>query len=161
MSDKNACAQQFEKYRHYLNHHKRIEADETPACGIETPAVFAKGRQKIPSALFCYQLRRGRADRRRIVADVMIAGKVPAADGKRIVQYFGKVEIIAIGRPIECDVAAVNDEVRTFGVDVFAHPMKIVGKFGHAAGKDGCRKSGSAEIRSFTLPSRSTTRLRV
>jgi hypothetical protein len=53
------------------------------------------------------------------------------------VQRAGKFEIVAIGRAVEGEVAAVDDEIRARRVDIFAHPMKIVGKFRQAAGEMG------------------------
>jgi hypothetical protein len=52
-------------------------------------------------------------------------------------QLAGKFEIVATGRPVESKIAAVDDEIGTPGVDVFADPMKILGQGRQAAGKVG------------------------
>src|SRR6266403_2993017 len=95
-------------------HDQRIEPDEIPAGGLELPEVFAEHREKNLPVLLGGRLRRSRADRRWVVADVMIAGQVAAGDSKRIVQRSGKVEIVAAGRSIEGEIASVDDEIGAF-----------------------------------------------
>ena len=40
-------------------------------------------------------------------------------------QFLGEFEIVAIGRPVEGEIAAVDDEIGTRRVDVLADAMKI------------------------------------
>ncbi len=127
-------------------HDQRIEPDEIPAGGFKLPVVFAEQGEKNLPVLFGGRLRRSRADRRRVVADVMIAGQVTTGDRKRIVQRSGEFEIVAAGRSIEGEIAAVDDEIGAPGVDIFAHPMKVVGQFLMAAGKMGVGNLGEAKF---------------
>jgi hypothetical protein len=90
---------------------------------------------KYQPVLFGGRLRRSRTDGCRVVADVMIAGQVAAGDGKPIVQRSGEFEIVAAGRGIEGEIAAVDNEIGLPGVDIFAHPVKVVGQCLMAAGK--------------------------
>src|ERR1700736_1425442 len=105
-----------------------MEADETPAGGLEAPAVLAEDREKILPMVFRDRLRRRRADLGRVVAYVVIAGQVAAGDRKRVVQRSGKFEIVAVGGTIEGEVAAIDHEIGPSGVDVFADALKIVGQ---------------------------------
>jgi hypothetical protein len=50
----------------------------------------------------------------------MIAGQIAAGDGQRIVQRLGEIEIAGTGQAVEGDVAAVDDEVGTARIDIFA-----------------------------------------
>src|SRR4029077_8419768 len=74
---------------------------------------------------------------RRVITDIMIAGQITAGDGKGGMQLTGKFEIVATGWPVESKIAAVDDEIGTPGVDVFADPMKVLGQGRQAAGKVG------------------------
>jgi hypothetical protein len=67
----------------------------------------------------------------------VIAGQIPAGSGKPVVQRFGKFEIVATGRAIEGEVAAVDDEIRTPRVDIFANAIKVIGQLLKAAGEVG------------------------
>ena len=67
-------------------HDQRIQPDKAPAGRLETPAVFADESTEILRGRFGRRWRRRRADRGRIVADVVIAGQVAAGDGKGGVQ---------------------------------------------------------------------------
>jgi hypothetical protein len=75
-------------------HHQRIQPDEAPAGGLEAPAVLAEHREKPPAVAFGDRLRRWRADRGRVVADVVIAGQIAAGHRQRACS-FGKFEIVA------------------------------------------------------------------
>ena len=79
---------------------------------------------------FRRRLRGRRADRGRVVADVVIAGQVDAVDGKRCVQRFCEFEIVAAARTVEGDIAAVDDEIGTRRVDMLADAMEIPGERG-------------------------------
>jgi len=137
-------------------HDQRIEPYKIPAGGFELPAVFAEQGEKLLPVAFGGRLRRSRTDRRRVVADVMIAGQVTAGDGKRIVQRSGEFEVVPVGRSIECEIAAVDDEIGALGVDIFAHPMKVVGQFLMSAGKMGVGNLSQAKFRhAIFLPARS------
>ena len=63
-------------------HDQRVQPDEAPTRGLELPAIFAEHGEKNLPVAFGGRLRRSRADLRRIVADVMIAGQVTTADRK-------------------------------------------------------------------------------
>jgi hypothetical protein len=65
----------------------------------------------------------------------VIAGQGAAGDRGRSVQLTSKFEVVAIGRGIEGEVAAVDDEIGALHVDVFAHPTKIVGQISEAAAR--------------------------
>src|ERR1700720_2529583 len=114
-----------------------MEANETPAGSVEAPAVFAEYGNKNLPVPFRGRLGRSRADLRRIVADVVIAGQVTAGSRNPIVQRFGEFEIIAIGRAVESEVTGVDDQIGTPRVDVFAYPIEVVGQCRQAAGKMG------------------------
>jgi hypothetical protein len=134
-------------------HDLRVEADEAPAGGLEPPAVFAEDRTISLEIRFGRRLRRGRTDAVRIVTDVMIARQIAAFDRKRRVQGAGKCEIVAMGRGVACEVAAVDDEIGPRRVDVFADPVKIVGQALVAAGEMGIGNLGLGEIRASNGPS--------
>lgn len=68
---------------------------------------------------------RRRADRGRIVANVVIAGDVAAGDGQGIVQALGEFDIVAAGRPVERDVAGVDNEIGPIGVDMLAERLEV------------------------------------
>src|SRR5260370_6188813 len=123
-----------------------MEADEAPAGSLETPAVFSEGREERLPVRFGGQLRRSRADLRRVVADIVIARQVTAGNRQRVVQLTGKSEIVGTGRAVEGDVAAVDDEIGAAGVDVFAYPIKVVGQFREAARKMGVGNLGQAKF---------------
>ena len=136
-------------------HDQRIEADETPARGLEAPAVFAEDRAERLPVLFRRRLWRRRADRRRIIADVMIAGQIAATDGQGAVQRVGKFEIVAIGRCVEGEVAAVDDKIGARRIDVVADTMKIIGQRLETAGEVGVGNLGQAIFGHATfLPAR-------
>ena len=87
-----------------------------------------------------------------IVADVVIAGQIAAVHRQRRVQLLCVFEIVAVGRAVPADVAAVDDEIGTVGGDVFADAVKIIGQQAAGGGRGGCRKSGSGEIRACSIP---------
>src|ERR1039458_771540 len=67
----------------------------------------------------------------------------------------GKFEIVPICRAIEGEVAAIDDEIGAPGIDVFAHPMKVVGQLRQPAGKMGIGNLGQAKFGHATfLPAR-------
>src|ERR1700681_537811 len=73
----------------------------------------------------------------------------PASSGRpRGGRYaaFWRIEIVAIGRAIEGEVAAVDDEIGASAVDIFAQAMKIVGQPGQAAGEMGVGNLGQAKL---------------
>jgi hypothetical protein len=76
----------------------------------------------------------------------VIAGQIAAGDGEGCVQRLGEFQIVAAGRPVESDVAAVDDEIRAACVDVFADPLEIVGQAGQAAGKMAIGNLGQAKF---------------
>ena len=92
----------------------------------------------------CFRDRRlrRRPDRGRIVADVVIAGNVAAGDGQGVVQALGEFDIVAARRPVEGDVAGVDDEVGPVSVDVLADAIESWRSGRESAGRDACRKSG-------------------
>src|ERR1700720_4843479 len=98
-----------------------MEANETPAGSVEAPAVFAEYGNKNLPVPFRGRLGRSRADFRRIVADVMIAGQVTAGSRNPIVQRFGEFEIIAIGRAVEGDVTGGDDEIGARRVEILGN----------------------------------------
>ena len=59
---------------------------------------------------------------------------VAAGRRKGGVQLAGEFEIVGIGRGIPGDVAAVDDEIGPRRVDVFAHPVKIIGEASDGGG---------------------------
>jgi hypothetical protein len=118
-------------------HDQRVEPDQPPAGGLEAPAVVADHGQKGLATFFRRRLRWRRADRGRIVADVVIAGQIEAVDGKRCMQRFCEFEIVAAGRRVEGEVAGVDDKVRPRRVDMLAHAMEILGERRIAAGEVG------------------------
>ena len=134
-------------------HDKRIEADETPAGGIEAPAILAENGTIRLQVLLGDGLRRRGADLRRIVTDVVIAGQITAGNRKRVMQRFGEFEIVAIGRTVEGEIAGIDDEIGALGIDGFADPIENCRSMSAGGGPDGCRKSGSDEIRACNLPS--------
>ena len=87
--------------------------------------IFADDVAELPAVRFADRRLWGRPDRGRIIADVVIAGKVAARDGQRVVQAFCKDDVIAAGRPVEGDVAAIDDEVGPVSVDVLANAMEV------------------------------------
>src|ERR1700736_6006731 len=91
-------------------HHKRVETEKAPTCSLEPPAVFAENVNESLPVRFRDRLRRGRTDRGRIVADVMIAGQITAGDRKAGVQLSGEFEIAAAGRAVPADNAAGEQE---------------------------------------------------
>ena len=70
------------------------------------------------------------ADEGRIVTDVVIAGKIAAVDGQRVVQSFCEIEIVRMIRTVERNVAAVDDEVGPVVVDMLAHAVKVLDELG-------------------------------
>lgn len=109
--------------------------------------VFADQVAELPALRFRDRRLRHRADRSRIVADVVIAGEVTAGDGQGVVQVFCEDDIVAAGRPVEGDVAGVDDEIGPVAVDMLADRLEVGDQAGKSAGRDGCRKSASGEIR--------------
>ena len=95
---------------------------------------------------FADQCRRHRADRGRIVADVVIAGQTAAGHGQRRMQRSGEGEIIRRGRCVEGEVAGVDDEIGTGGVDMVTDRFEIRGELGQAAGEVGVGNLGQAEL---------------
>ncbi len=137
-------------------HHQRIESDKTPPRSLKPPAVFAEQVNISLSVRFRDRVRRSWTDQGRVVADVMIAGQGAAGHWKRSVQRLGKFEIVAVGRAIEGEIAAVDDEIGTFGVDVFAQAVKIVGQRLMAAGKMGVGNLDQTKLgHAAFLPARS------
>jgi hypothetical protein len=76
----------------------------------------------------------------------MIAGQATPFDGKRSVQRMGKFEIVRIDWAVECEVAAVDDEIGACRIDIFAHALKIVRQLLMAAGKVGIGNLGQAKF---------------
>jgi hypothetical protein len=95
---------------------------------------------------FRNRLRRHWADLGRVVADIVIAGQIAAGNRKRRVPRLGEFEVVAIGRTIEGEVTAVDDEIGSRGADIFAHPVKIVGQLLMAAGEVGIGNLGQAKF---------------
>ncbi len=83
----------------------------------------------------------------------MIAGQITAGDRKAGVQLSGEFEIAAAGRAVPADIAAVDDEIGAAGVDVFAHPVKIIGQRLMAAGKMGVGNLDQAKFGHAKIPS--------
>jgi len=67
----------------------------------------------------------------------MIAGQETAGHRQCVVQLLGKFEIAAAIRPVEGDIAAVDDKIRARRVDMFADAVKIVGQLLETAGEVG------------------------
>jgi hypothetical protein len=109
-------------------HDQRIQPDETPPGSVETPAIFAENRNKSLPVCLRRQLWERRADQSGIVANVVIAGKTAAVDRKRIMLRLGKSEIVRMFRAVKAEIATVDDEIGSRGVDVFAYPTKIFDK---------------------------------
>ena len=120
-----------------VTHDQRVQSDEAPAGLVEAPAVLADHCEIILPLLLGRRLLRHGTDRRRVVADVVIAGQMTAGHGQRIVQLFRKFQVVGAGRRVEREVAAVDDKIGTRRVDVPADPMKIVGELLQAAGEVG------------------------
>ena len=91
------------------------------------------------------RLLRRRADRGRVIADVVIPGQMPARHLQRIVQLFREDEIVAAGRRVEGEVAAVDDEVGPCRIDMRGDAVKIVGELWQAAGEMGVRNLRQAK----------------
>ncbi|MGC0395996.1 hypothetical protein ABIF91_008382 [Bradyrhizobium sp. USDA 241] len=116
--------------------------------------VFADDVAKLLAVSRADRRLRRRPDRGRIVADVVIAGQVAAGDGQGVMQAFREFGVVAAGRPVERDVAGVDDEIGPAGVDVLADAVEVGDQARESAGRDGCRKSGSGEIRACDDPTR-------
>src|SRR4051812_39665785 len=76
----------------------------------------------------------GGAERRRVVADVVIAWQVAAIYRQGRVQFFGEFQIAAISWTVPRNIAAVDDEIRPRRVDMRADALKILGQAGEAVG---------------------------
>ena len=127
-------------------HDQRVQADEAPAGFVEAPAVLADDGGEVLPLCLRRQLLWRRPDRDRVVADIVIAGQVAAGDGKGVVQRLREDEIVAAGRGVEGEIAAVDDEVRPRRVDVFADAMKIIGQLLQSAGEVGVGNLGDAKL---------------
>ena len=75
----------------------------------------------------------------------MIAGQIAASHRQRRVKTFCEFEIVAAGRAIPADIAAVDDEVGTGGCDVFADAMEIIGQQRQTAGEVGVGNLGQSK----------------
>ena len=140
-------------------HDQRIEADEAPAGRLEPPAVLAEGGDEGLPALFGGELRRGRAERGRIVADVVIAGQIAAGHRQRRVEGSREFEIVGAGRGVEGEVAAVDHEIGALRVDIFTEAMEIAGQAGETAGQMGVGNLGQAKFgHALFLPPASISR---
>lgn len=99
--------------------------------------VFADQCAELPAMRFGDR-RGGRGpDRGGIIADVVIARQVTAGDGQRVVQALGEFDIVAAGRPVERDVAGVDDEIRSINVDMFADALEVGDQVGKAPAEMG------------------------
>src|SRR5580765_5322940 len=94
--------------------------------------VFADDVAELLAVLFLNRRLGRRPDRGRIVADVVIAGEVAAGDGKGGVPALGEFDIVATCRPVEGDVAGVDDEVGPISVDVLADAIEVGDQAGEA-----------------------------
>ena len=119
---------------------------------LEAPAVLAEGRDEGLPALFGGKLRRRRADRGRIVADVVIARHIAAGHRQRRVQRSREFEIVGAGRGVEGKVAAVDDEIGPPDVDIFAQAMEIAGQSRQSAGQMGIGNLGQAKFGHAAFP---------
>ena len=127
-------------------HDQRVQPDKTPAGFIEAPVVVADDLEKILPVFLARRLWRHRADRGRVVADVVIAGQVTAGNRQRVVQRLGEGEIVRTGRGIEGEIAAVDDEIGTRRVDLLADAIKIFGERWQAAGEVGVGNLAQAKL---------------
>ena len=61
-------------------------------------------------------------------------------------QRSGKVKVIGTGRSIECEITAVDHEIRAGRIDVSAHPLEIVGQTRQSTAKMGIGNLGEAKF---------------
>lgn len=68
------------------------------ASGVEPPVILAECRDEVLPVCLRRALFGLLADEGRIVTDVVIAGKIAAVDGQRVVQSFCEIEIVRMIR---------------------------------------------------------------
>jgi hypothetical protein len=72
-------------------------------------------------------------------------------------QRFGEGEIVRRGRPVKGEVAAVDHEIGTGGVDIVPDRVEIRGELRQAADEVGVGDLGYAELGHRSFPSASMT----
>ena len=75
---------------------------------------------------------------------MLIAGAGNTGCG--FVQRSGEFEVVPVGQSIECEIAAVDDEISALGA-IYCHPVKVVGQFLMSAGKMGVGNLSQAKFR--------------
>ena len=95
---------------------------------------------------FADRIRGNRSELGRVVADIVVAGQVAAGNRQPFMQLAGKGNVIRRARRVVGEVAAVDDEIGTAGVDVFGEPIEILGEGRQAAGQMGVGYLGQAKI---------------
>src|SRR5262245_53147678 len=95
-------------------------------------AILAEHVDESSAILLAGGMRGSRADRGRVVADVVIARQVAAVHRQGSVQFLPIFKIAAAGRTIPRHIAAIDDEVGPGGGDVLTDALEIVGQTGKA-----------------------------
>jgi hypothetical protein len=76
----------------------------------------------------------------------VIAGQIAAVDGQGAVQRVSEFQIVAAGRSVEGEVAAVDDKIRARRIDVIADAMKIISQRRETAGEVGIGNLGESKF---------------